>query len=794
MNLKIGQNSKVKIKWNVLPIDYTEESENKIRSVASEKYGISKDKIYIEPNFITTTNDGVIDAFANTNAQDIQSPDFQVELFKKYIEERGIEDYDFDKIVEIDSIINNNIDYEVYDKHKKYTLKWIKWSNFMSYGEDNFFDFTSLKGLVLLTSEPANQGGKSTFCLDLFRFLLFGKVTSRENDWTLSRVFNDFNPKCTEVNVEGCIIIDGVEYVIQRKITRPALNKRTDKSKVTQKVNYYRIVNNDYVSLEDEENEDGMTNTETNKIIKEAIGNEKDFDLMICVNSDNLKGLISLKDTDRGRLISRWIGLLPLEEKDKLAREYYNKTLVPSLLSNKYSETDLKESIVILEDEVKDFEKLLKELKAKKKESENKLSEFNETKEKLLQSKTQIDETLTKVDITTIENQIKAIVEQGTKKRAEKKVNEDKLKEIGDIDFNEAEYKEISEKLSEMNITIGTCRERAKWISQEIKTLEKSEYCPTCGAKLKDVDNTDKIETKQEEYNGIVEKGKKLVEEVKTLEGKKNKLEETRELYNQKLRVQLTIDKIDVDIENLLSKHKEKKRIIKDVNDNREAIERNNKIDTALNTINVNISNENSYLNRVNGEIVSTEKNIEHNKKTISDQNKIIKVLQEESVLLRNWKLYLDMIGKNGISKLVLRNTLPLINGELKRLLSDVCDFYVQIEINDKNDVEFYKIHDNVKAKLGSGSGLEQTVASLALRSVLSKISTFSKPSFVVFDEILGGVADENYDKVKLLYDKIVNDYDFIFQISHLKAIADWHNKTVVVKKVNNISSIGMLQ
>ena len=103
-----------------------------------------------------------------------------------YLDERGIENYDFDKILEIDNLINSKINYELYESHRRYTIKWIKWSNFMSYGEENFFDFTSLSGLVLLTSNPANQGGKTTFCLDLFRFLLYGKVTSRESDWTLS--------------------------------------------------------------------------------------------------------------------------------------------------------------------------------------------------------------------------------------------------------------------------------------------------------------------------------------------------------------------------------------------------------------------------------------------------------------------------------------------------------------------------------------------------------------------------------------------------------------------------------
>ena len=69
-------------------------------------------------------------------------------------------------------------------------------------------------------------------------------------------------------------------------------------------------------------------------------------------------------------------------------------------------------------------------------------------------------------------------------------------------------------------------------------------------------------------------------------------------------------------------------------------------------------------------------------------------------------------------------------------------------------------------------------------------MSTFSKPCFVVFDEILGGIADENYDNVKLLYDKIVKDYSFILEITHLKAIADWHTTSLVVKKEDNISRI----
>ena len=314
----------------------------------------------------------------------------------------------------------------------------------MSYGSDNFFDFTKIKGLTLLTSEPANQGGKTSFCLDLFRFLLFGKVTSRESDWTLSKVFNSYLPECTEVNVEGCINIDGQDYVIKRTVTRPALKKRTEKSKVSQKVSYYKVVNDTYIALEDDDSDNGMSTTDTNKIIKESIGNERDFDLMICVDADNLKGLISLKDTERGRLMARWIGLLPLEEKDKIARETFNKEIVPSLKMNMYSKDELNAIIEENKKEILSSLECIKKSGVQYNEFQKELDGLLQQRDTLLQSKTQIDENLLKVDVHTVEETINRITNEGKIKRAEKESHEKRLAEIGGVEFNEEEYVDLN--------------------------------------------------------------------------------------------------------------------------------------------------------------------------------------------------------------------------------------------------------------------------------------------------------------------------------------------------------------
>ena len=587
--VEIGKKGKVVVKWKVLPIDYSVEAKNDIISKVAEKYAIDKDRVSVEPVFIKKDENGNESPFTNEVITNIQDPAFQQKLFKEFIDLKEIKDYDFDTILSIDESINNKIDYEQYTSNKRYTIKWIKWSNFMSYGSDNFFDFTKIKGLTLLTSEPANQGGKTSFCLDLFRFLLFGKVTSRESDWTLSKVFNSYLPECTEVNVEGCINIDGQDYVIKRTVTRPALKKRTEKSKVSQKVSYYKVVNDTYIALEDDDSDNGMSTTETNKIIKESIGNERDFDLMICVDADNLKGLISLKDTERGRLMARWIGLLQLEEKDKIARETFNKEIVPSLKMNMYSKDELNAIIEENKKEILSSLECIKKSGVQYNEFQKELDVLLQQRDTLLQSKTQIDENLLKVDVHTVEETINRITNEGKIKRAEKESHEKRLAEIGGVEFNEEEYVDLNNKHEKYAVSISTMQHKVSQLQKDINTLKSGEFCPTCGAKLQGVDNKEAINRNMSEIETLTNRIQHGNEIIANIDKQLLELAEKRKVYNERLQLQLIIDKTIVSLENLTARYKENKRLLKDIEDNKSAIEKNNSIEISMNLVNESI-------------------------------------------------------------------------------------------------------------------------------------------------------------------------------------------------------------
>ena len=115
------------MKWNVRPVDYSHEAEESLISKFAEKYGISKKNVQVEPVFISKTDDGTIVPITDGLIGNMYDPKYQQGLFHDYIEDLDSPDIDFDKIIEIDESINVNIDYESYDKRKKYTIKWIKW-------------------------------------------------------------------------------------------------------------------------------------------------------------------------------------------------------------------------------------------------------------------------------------------------------------------------------------------------------------------------------------------------------------------------------------------------------------------------------------------------------------------------------------------------------------------------------------------------------------------------------------------------------------------------------------------
>jgi DNA repair exonuclease SbcCD ATPase subunit len=195
---------------------------------------------------------------------------------------------------------------------------------------------------------------------------------------------------------------------------------------------------------------------------------------------------------------------------------------------------------------------------------------------------------------------------------------------------------------------------------------------------------------------------------------------------------------------------------------------------------------------RINSLISGNKVSISSLEEKIENNKKMIVKIKEEEEKEKIYKIYLEAFGKNGVSKIIMKTMMPLINSELQRLMEDSCYFKLEIRINDKNEVEFMMIDNSsgIEKLMTSGSGYEKTIASLALRSVMTKICTLPKPNLVVMDEVFGKISNDNLEMVSEFFIKIKEYFEKIFVISHNPLINNWSDNIVKIKKENNVSKV----
>lgn len=804
--VNVNPTDKLVFDLKMLQIDYNEQKKESLKKEISEKYGVPLKNIEINFVPITIDNNGDRISLTSDVIENIQDPDFQLGLFKEYMDIKDIQDVDFEEIKKIDSQVNAFVDFDQYSKYKLYKFKYVKWSNYLSYGKDNYFDFTKLHGLVLLNGEPENQSGKTTFAIDLLRFALFGKAQKSPN---LESVFNVYHPEETEVMVEAGIEIDGVDYVIRRTVTRPALPKRTKKSKAKQKLEYFKLINGDYELIE---NCEGETGTETNNIIRESVGSVDDYNLVISATSKTLADLLDMGQTDKGKLFSRWLGLLTIEKKEEIAKDLWKKKVSPVLLSNTYNKATI-------DAEIKDYDACINGNKDEIVKSQTKLNESNERinilnndKVKILTNRKEIKEELIKLDVTTIENKLASNNTDLANYRAQMTKYKEDYKLVKDAKFDDDEYKKTKEAIelkkvnqkeySDKNIEIKVNISQLRNDTKRIEKLIEDKVCPTCGHPIELDEQNGFIDKNKKSENELIEEGKKNKEQIDKIQSEIDKLSKSvadmevqKENLRKKSELELRMTAIKSNIDNIKLRIADLQRQKNEIETNKDNIKYNNEIDLKIRNLDESIKTETRIKEQLIKEIESYNNEVKNYEKEIEKRKVLITKLTEEEKIIRNWTIYQQLVGKNGIVKIVLKRALPIINNEIARILDGLCDFEVKLSISDDGKVCMDLVRDGVSLDLGtSASGFESVMASLAIRSALATVSNISHSSFLCIDEVLDGVAVSNYDNVHELYKRIIKNYDFILHITHNELIADWHDTfiTVVKDTKNNVSRIEM--
>jgi DNA repair exonuclease SbcCD ATPase subunit len=775
LDKKSLDNPKIKVVWEDVAESFTQERIARIKSYFAKKY--KSRNVTVVTKTIVSKDNRKLDSI--DMADNILDTQYQKELIKDYVKQHEI-DVEWDLISRLDDRVNNEIDKSQQNtiRFRQWYIKRLEFSNFLSYGDGNIVDFDKLGGITCIESDPPNFGGKTVLAVDLMMFLFFNQTTKTKKN---EEIFNQFTTK-DDVHVRGDVVIDGDEYVIVRNIKRKP--KRAGGYTVSSSLEFIKKMPDDSMV-----NLSGEQRRETEEFIKSAIGTQDDFLTTILTTGGNLEELIDSKPTALGQVFTKFIGLEALKEKEDVAKKIYsdwNK----SLISNIYNVEDIKTSISESEDIIKENKDLIKVNELKLKEKEIELKGLIDKKDLLISKKhTDIDEELIKLNPSRYLKEIQEFEDKVTVTRHYfEEINVTEPEEY----YNGDEHQKLRDEISHFKAQQTILSSDIDSLKELITQLKEGEICPTCKRALDDVDHTEEIKEKENKLKESNKKLKNIGKSLDTLVESDTKQSTLKVQFENYDRDKLRKEKYRLELKEKEMELKDMKAVMDKWESNKHKLEENMEIEKDIVVTKTKIDSSSADVDQVKYDIQNSKNIISnHEDKIVSDKEKIDKITKEEDYK-KVFEAFLAIFGKHGISKMILRSMIPVINSELSRLLEDSSRFTLDVRISDKNEVEFIMIDDETRVEkpMSSGSGYERTIASMALRAVLSKVSALPKPNVIVMDEVFGKVADDNLEMVGSFFRKIKSYFEHIFVITHNPLVKNWSDHVVTINKNDNVSSI----
>ena len=765
------ENPYVQVVWEDTPENFTQERIKRVKSYFEQKY---KSKNINVVTKVKSSEDVMQSVDVSMNILD---ENYQRELIVKHLENGEQTQEVKEKVLELDSVVERKITAEKTEvtSFKKWYIKKIKFSNFLSFGDNQVLDFDKVKGIATVESNPPNFGGKTVLSVDLLLFLFFNTTTKTGKAEEIFNRFRDVN----KVSVEGEIQIDGEDYIIVREVERK-MSKKGDWN-VSTKLDFFKKLGDGSL-----QNFTGEQRRETEQFIKTSIGSMDDFLMTILTTATNLEELIDSKPTARGAVLSRFLGLDSLKLKEDTAKEMYSN-FSKSMISNVYDVNTLKQQIEEHKTSIEKENGNIKTYEIELKESEDRIKMGQEFRDGLLKQKhTGLDAELLRINPDILQTDILGF---------ESKISDTKT-QINTINvvepsqyYHEDQHDKAKEMVSELRVKVGSLDTKIKDIESELKEFDGGLQCQYCGIVLAQSEYTEKKKGTlgdlniEKSYNSILLEGE--IEKEKSFTQLKSE-------FDQYERNKLIKEKLEIQMESFEMKKKEIQTKLQNFKDNQQKLEDNKKIDEKLMKADIRLGELSREKDGINYKITTSRNNISRHQEKISDNLKHIEKIAEEEEKSKIFKLYLEVYGKNGISKMIMKNMMPVINSELQRLLMDSAEFKLEVRISDKNEVEFWMIDNStaIEKLMSSGSGYERTIASLALRAVLSKVCSLPKPNVVVFDEVFGKISNDNLEMVAEFFHKIKDYFEKILVITHNPMVSQWADTIVKIEKTNNVSKV----
>ena len=778
--------------------DYNVTTAKHVESVIKNKY--KPEGLFIEVD----VKENVDDLSLSGKAENVTDLKTQQDLLKQYFAKRPtVSEEELNEILSIHKNFYDTCATEEYDTYKgrKWVIHRLMFDNVFSYGPNNVINFDKMRGLTGIFSP--NASGKSSILYAILQgFFNSSNRTGGRN------VADIIHKNKDEGYIEIEFSVDNQRYVIERKFKR---NKRNP-SRANNKVELFQIIHGDKVNIS------GQANVrETENAIRSLLGSYEEHTMTTFSQQFDVTRFIDHGQTNRKDLLARFLGLNLIDDLQKSIKE---ETASTKTLLKEYQEKDYPSILNQFEEKREETVEKIEELKKHNIAIENTLSENRTKKESLVKSLHPVYEGLR--PLSSIENDInkssRLIENLEDKLSSEKKSNSTTLssfeyrsnlinqyKSEGFEESRESYY--TNKKEFDKLTAIQKVQQQAyKTKQNQISILDKhdwfetNELCKKCSfltgafAAKKELDTDEsalhnlkgEIDLLSDAINDFditkADKYDECVEEIKRLESRL----ENSDIVLENIELQTELEG------NKLSSYREEREVNKN---NEDSIQHNVKVNESIGEIDSAMVILERDLHKNVNETTKNTTLLGQITQRITDLGGNIEILKEIEKKYNLHEFLMEAFSNDGIPLMIMNKAVPLINSEIRKILSNIANFEVYLEVDTEvHDLMIFIDDGTSRRKVELGSGMEKTLTAFTIRSALSNISLLPTCNLFVIDEGFGTLDSENINHMNQLLGYLKGRFDNVLIISHIESMQDITNNVINIhKNEKGYSSIKIL-
>ena len=727
----------------------------------------------------------------------VKDETFQNQLIRDYLERQFLLDNeDLDKIASIHTEVSSRLASNEAGENILWLPKTFQFSNMFSYGENNLIRFDNAKDIIGIFAP--NATGKSSL-FDALSFCIFDKSS---RSFLAKSIMNN---RKEWFSCKFHFQIDDVDYYIERrgKLINHGKNVKVD-------VDFWREQGGIVESLNGEQRRD------TNHMIQQYLGTYDDFVLTVLSLQGNNALFIDKSQSERKDILAQFIGV---DIFDKIYQEASEENKENSTLIKKFKKDDFTSRLAEIETELKTDKneyKLLeisqKKLKEEQEGFQSQLLELSSTIVQLQSDSGQSLEDLETQYANLVESKkevsisISSIQDRITH-REELQLTLDEIldgydeeeieKEVGKLNNAKEQLRDVESEIDKITIKKDSLYER----KDHLDSHKYNEDCEICMENSQTIlEQKDKVNSEIKEYEILFKENDEtrlslmlLIDSLKKYKGQWDDLQSIKE----------KIDKIDRELSQLhnqlSSKETEEVRLesqltqleklIEEYVKNEEQIKKNSEIRKEIQLVEQDIQNSKKYIQDTDEQILSLNgkiSSLQSQRQSIQDRISEVKDLEEQQ---RLYEYYLNSLSRDGVSYELISKTLPMIEGEVNNILSQIVEFGMQLEMDGKN-INAHIVYDDQRWSLELCSGMERFISGLAIRIALINISNLPRPNFLVIDEGFGTLDNENLTSLYMLFSYLKTQFDFVMVISHIDSMRDVVDTLMEIKKEDGFSKV----